>query len=117
MNVIVEMIKRKQKRTTIYVLGKDYNFMREDRLADAVLNNFHKKRILVLGDLMVDEYILGKVGRISPEAPVPILNYKGTQRSAGGASNVALNMHVMGGKLAIAGVAGLDDSGIWLRSF
>lgn len=46
--------------------------MREDRLANAVLNNFHKKRILVLGDLMVDEYILGKVGRISPEAPVPI---------------------------------------------
>ncbi len=91
--------------------------MREDRLADAVLNNFHKKRILVLGDLMVDEYILGKVGRISPEAPVPILNYKGTQRSAGGASNVALNMHAMGGKLAIAGVAGLDDSGIWLREF
>lgn len=91
--------------------------MIEDRLKNAVLNNFHKKRILVLGDLMVDEYILGKVGRISPEAPVPILNYKGTQRSAGGASNVALNMHTMGGKLAVAGVAGLDDSGIWLRKF
>mgnify|MGYP002509423471 FL=1 len=91
--------------------------MQEDRLVNAVLNNFNKKRILVLGDLMVDEYILGKVGRISPEAPVPILNYKGTQRSAGGASNVALNMHAMGGKLVMAGVAGLDDSGIWLREF
>ncbi|GFI22941.1 bifunctional protein HldE [Lachnospiraceae bacterium] len=91
--------------------------MLEDRLKNAVLNDFKQKRILVLGDLMVDEYILGKVGRISPEAPVPVLNYRGTQRNAGGASNVSLNMHAMGGKLAIAGVAGLDDSGIWLREF
>lgn len=91
--------------------------MVEDRLAKAVRTEFEKKRILVLGDLMVDEYILGKVGRISPEAPVPVLNYRGTERSAGGASNVALNMHAMGGKLSMAGVAGLDDSGIWLREF
>lgn len=91
--------------------------MIEDRLARAVQTEFEKKHILVLGDLMVDEYILGKVGRISPEAPVPVLNYKGTKRSAGGASNVALNMHAMGGKLSLAGVAGLDDSGIWLREF
>lgn len=91
--------------------------MIEDRLVRAVQTGFAKQRILVLGDLMVDEYILGKVGRISPEAPVPVLNYRGTERSAGGASNVALNMHAMGGKLSMAGVAGLDDSGIWLREF
>lgn len=91
--------------------------MMEDRLRKAVQTEFEKNSILVLGDLMVDEYILGKVGRISPEAPVPVLNYKGRERSAGGASNVALNMHAMGGKLSIAGVAGLDDSGIWLRAF
>lgn len=91
--------------------------MVEDRLAGAVRTEFEKKRILVLGDLMVDEYILGKVGRISPEAPVPVLNYRGTERSAGGASNVALNMHAMGGKLSMAGVAGLDDGGLWLREF
>lgn len=91
--------------------------MVEDRLAGAVRTEFEKKRILVLGDLMVDEYILGKVGRISPEAPVPVLNYGGTERSAGGASNVALNMHAMGGELSMAGVAGLDDGGLWLREF
>lgn len=91
--------------------------MVEDRLAKAVRSEFENKRILVVGDLMVDEYILGKVGRISPEAPVPVLNYKGTERSAGGASNVALNMHAMGGRLSMAGVAGLDDSGMWLREF
>ncbi|MDE7273385.1 MAG: bifunctional hydroxymethylpyrimidine kinase/phosphomethylpyrimidine kinase [Lachnospiraceae bacterium] len=91
--------------------------MIQDRLAEAVRTEFEKKRILVLGDLMVDEYILGKVGRISPEAPVPVLNYKGTERSAGGASNVALNMHTMGGRLFMAGVVGTDDGGIWLREF
>ncbi len=91
--------------------------MIQDRLAEAVRTEFEKKRILVLGDLMVDEYILGKVGRISPEAPVPVLNYKGTERSAGGASNVALNMHAMGGRLFMAGVVGTDDGGIWLREF
>lgn len=88
-----------------------------DRLVGAVQTEFGKKSILVLGDLMVDEYIRGKVGRISPEAPVPVLNYEGTQRSAGGASNVALNIHAMGGRVFMAGVAGLDDSGIWLREF
>lgn len=91
--------------------------MLEDRLANAVQTEFAKKSILVLGDLMVDEYIRGKVGRISPEAPVPVLNYKGTERSAGGASNVALNMHAMGGRISMAGVAGFDDSGVWLREF
>lgn len=96
---------------------KGLDFMTQGRLAEAVRTEFGKKRILVLGDLMVDEYILGKVGRISPEAPVPVLNYRGTERSAGGASNVALNMHAMGGRLFVAGVAGLDDSGIWLREF
>lgn len=91
--------------------------MVEDRLVQAVQTEFGKKRILVIGDLMVDEYILGKVDRISPEAPVPVLNYKGTQRSAGGASNVALNMHEMGGEISMAGAAGYDDSGMWLREF
>lgn len=86
-------------------------------MAKAVRTGFEKKRILVIGDLMVDEYILGKVSRISPEAPVPVLNYKGRERRAGGASNVALNMHVMGGRMSMAGVVGVDDSGMWLREF
>lgn len=99
-----------RERITILMVMKE-------RLAAAVRMEFVKKRILVLGDLMVDEYIMGKVGRISPEAPVPVLNYRKTQRSAGGAANVALNMYAMGGKLSMAGIAGLDDSGIWLREF
>lgn len=89
----------------------------KENLQRAVLKEFNQKRILVLGDLMVDEYIMGKVSRISPEAPVPVLNYKGRERSAGGASNVALNMYAMGGHIAMAGVAATDESGVWLRSF
>lgn len=89
----------------------------EERIKQAVQNKFTKKRILVLGDLMVDEYIIGKVSRISPEAPVPVLNYKGREQSAGGASNVALNLHAMGGQVSMAGVAGTDESGVWLRAF
>lgn len=89
----------------------------QEKIKQAVKNEFCKKRILVLGDLMVDEYILGKVSRISPEAPVPVLNYKGRERNAGGASNVALNMYAMGGHIAIAGVAAKDESGLWLRDF
>lgn len=89
----------------------------EEKLKQIVQTKFNKKRILVLGDLMVDEYILGKVSRISPEAPVPVLNYKGRERNAGGAANVALNIHAMGGHVFMSGVAGQDESGIWLRSF
>lgn len=88
-----------------------------ERIITAVKSAFGQKKILVLGDLMVDEYILGKVSRISPEAPVPVLNYRGRERSAGGASNVALNMYDMGACVAMSGVAGHDESGMWLRGF
>lgn len=82
---------------------------------EIIKNDFPNKKILVIGDLMLDEYITGKVSRISPEAPVPVLNYKETERNAGGASNVALNLYALGGKVAVSGVAGNDDGGLWLR--
>lgn len=83
---------------------------------EIIKNDFTNKKILVIGDLMLDEYITGKVSRISPEAPVPVLNYKATERNAGGASNVALNLNALGGKVAVSGVAGNDDGGLWLRN-
>lgn len=83
---------------------------------EIIKNDFPNKKILVIGDLMLDEYITGKVSRISPEAPVPVLNYKATERNAGGASNVALNLDALGGKVAVSGVAGNDDGGLWLRN-
>jgi len=68
-------------------------------------------RILVLGDLMVDQYLLGKVHRISPEAPVPIHRTEERDRRPGGAANVALNLRALGCGVSIAGIVGNDDHG------
>jgi len=78
---------------------------------------FQKKKVLIIGDLMVDEYITGKVKRISPEAPVPVLCYERQTRKAGGASNVAANVAALGAKVFVCGVAAEDTAGIWLREF
>jgi rfaE bifunctional protein kinase chain/domain len=68
-------------------------------------------RILVLGDLMVDQYLLGKVDRISPEAPVPVLNASERDCRPGGAANVALNLRALGCDVSLAGLVGEDDHG------
>lgn len=73
-------------------------------------------RILVLGDLMVDQYLLGKVHRISPEAPVPIHRTEQRERRPGGAANVALNLRALGCDVSLAGIVGRDDHGLDLRS-
>ncbi len=68
-------------------------------------------RILVVGDLMVDAYLLGRVERISPEAPVPILRAHQRERRAGGAANVARNLKAMGVEVTVAGIIGKDQDG------
>ena len=57
-----------------------------------ILERTPAKRILVIGDLMLDEFVWGKVGRISPEAPVPVIEVTGESFYPGGAANVALNL-------------------------
>ncbi len=69
---------------------------------------FNDKRILVIGDVMVDAYIHGKVSRISPEAPVPIVNFDHSEDRLGGAANVALNLVALGAKPIICSVIGND---------
>lgn len=100
----------------IYIAGEK-NIMINcfSRLEAAVKNRFSKQRILVIGDLMVDEYITGQVSRISPEAPVPVLRYKKKSMEAGGASNVANNIHALGANVAVSGLASDDFAGRWLR--
>lgn len=71
--------------------------------------------ILVVGDLMVDAYLLGKVNRISPEAPVPILSAARRDRRPGGAANVALNLKALGASVTVAGAIGTDQDGIDLQ--
>lgn len=72
---------------------------------------FAAKRILVIGDLMLDEFIWGKVSRISPEAPVPVVNVTGESYYPGGAANVARNVREFTSGAAVMGIAGTDPQG------
>lgn len=74
-------------------------------------NKFSSTGILVIGDLMVDQYIWGKVRRISPEAPVPVVEVSDENLLLGGAANVAHNILSLGGKVFIAGAVGSDNTG------
>lgn len=76
---------------------------------------FQDKRILVIGDVMVDAYIRGKVSRISPEAPVPIVNFEQEEDRLGGAANVALNLVALGAKPIMCTVIGNDPQAGTLR--
>jgi len=77
----------------------------------AIAADFAKRRILVIGDLMLDEFIWGKVSRISPEAPVPVVNVVGESYYPGGAANVARNVREFTGCTAVMGLAGDDPYG------
>lgn len=68
-------------------------------------------RVLVIGDLMLDRYVWGRVTRISPEAPVPVVDVERVESRPGGAANVALNVAAMGAQVAVCGVIGDDDHG------
>ena len=70
--------------------------------------------ILVIGDLMIDHYIWGSATRLSPEAPVPIVNVKNESTTLGGAGNVVQNLVALGATVSIAGVIGNDAAGIQL---
>ena len=82
----------------------------QDKLNET-LNNFSNARVLVIGDIMVDEYIWGRVSRISPEAPVPVVNVTKETLLLGGSANVVNNVRSLGGKVLLAGVIGPDDMG------
>jgi D-glycero-beta-D-manno-heptose-7-phosphate kinase len=75
------------------------------------ISRFKNARIMVIGDLMVDEYIWGNVSRISPEAPVPVVSVTSESLRMGGAGNVINNIHALGGKVLIGGVVGNDEMG------
>jgi len=81
-----------------------------------LLENFKNKRILVIGDFMLDEYIEGKVERISPEAPVPVVDAKGVKVRPGGAANVVANVLSLGAKATALGVIGEDREGEVLKT-
>lgn len=73
--------------------------------------NFKNKHIIVVGDVMLDRFIIGTVDRISPEAPVPVVSKKEEVVTLGGAGNVAHNIVSLGGKVSLFGIVGNDASG------
>jgi len=88
--------------------------MKLDRL-EQILERAASRRITVLGDLMLDEFVWGKVGRISPEAPVPVVEVTGESFYPGGAANVARNLREFVDHVAVIGMLGKDRSGRQLR--
>ena len=80
-----------------------------------ILEHATSKHILVIGDLMLDEFVWGKVGRISPEAPVPVVHVTGESFFPGGAANVARNLREFLGKVSVIGLTGKDRGGQQLR--
>tara|TARA_R110002096_G_scaffold114712_2_gene248695 strand:+ start:1682 stop:3100 length:1419 start_codon:yes stop_codon:yes gene_type:complete len=73
--------------------------------------DFSKTRVVVAGDVMLDRYLFGATGRISPEAPVPVVHVQQTEDRAGGAANVAVNLSSLGVATRLVGVVGTDESG------
>jgi D-beta-D-heptose 7-phosphate kinase/D-beta-D-heptose 1-phosphate adenosyltransferase len=80
-----------------------------------VITGFDRARVLVVGDLILDEFIWGGVSRISPEAPVPVVWVNSENFMPGGASNVAANIRSLGGEVHLAGIVGADSRGEKLR--
>src|SRR5258706_14642738 len=77
----------------------------------ATIDRFRGRRIAVLGDVMVDRYLWGRVERISPEAPVPVVEIERESMSLGGAGNVAANLAALGASPALISVRGDDADG------
>lgn len=77
---------------------------------DEIFSKIARERVLIVGDVMIDSYMWGKVTRISPEAPVPVVAVTKREKRLGGAANVALNIEAMGAMPIICSVLGDDDS-------
>ncbi|HEX9917014.1 MAG TPA: D-glycero-beta-D-manno-heptose-7-phosphate kinase [candidate division Zixibacteria bacterium] len=92
--------------------------MRKIKLArlEKIFSNLGGHKILVVGDVMLDEYLWGNVSRISPEAPVPVVEVTRETIKLGGAANVALNIETLGAEPILVGLVGKDKNGEKLRS-
>lgn len=83
--------------------------------AATLVSKFADKRVLVLGDAILDEYLLGECSRISPEAPVPVLKVNASRRVLGGAANTAANIVTLGGHATLIALVGSDDGGVTMK--
>lgn len=90
------------------------SLLSESRLSE-IFNSMKDKHLVVIGDLMIDRYIWGSVSRISPEAPVPVIEVTEENERLGGAANVGNNIVSLGGKCTLIGVVGNDINGNVLK--
>jgi D-glycero-beta-D-manno-heptose-7-phosphate kinase len=84
--------------------------------AHELVDKFSTRRITVVGDVMLDRFLIGRVSRMSPEAPVPVVVHDHDEFRLGGAANVANNLRELGGAVDLIGVIGNDDSGAELKN-
>jgi rfaE bifunctional protein kinase chain/domain len=87
--------------------------IKDDRV-EQILANMGRSRVLILGDIMLDEYLFGSVTRISPEAPVPVVQIESTKILLGGAANVAHNIRSLGDEPILIGTVGEDEASVKL---
>lgn len=85
--------------------------IKKDRIRE-IFKSFNNLNVLIIGDVMIDNYLWGQVNRISPEAPVPIVSVKSRERRLGGAANVALNIQALGANPILCSVIGVDNEGL-----
>jgi D-beta-D-heptose 7-phosphate kinase/D-beta-D-heptose 1-phosphate adenosyltransferase len=82
---------------------------------DSLLSRLRGRSVLIVGDVMLDHFVIGRVERISPEAPVPVVRFDHETFRVGGAANVAHNVAALGGQARLVGVTGADDQARTLR--
>ena len=83
--------------------------------AQSLIQGFLGRRVIVVGDVMLDHFLFGRVQRLSPEAPVPIVEYDHDHYRPGGAANVAMNLAALGASVTLIGVVGDDEAAAQLR--
>ena len=76
---------------------------------EAIFDSFNAMKVAIVGDVMIDSYVMGKVHRMSPEAPVPVLLLDKEEHRLGGAANVALNLKALGAEVYLCSVIGTDS--------
>src|SRR5919109_4889651 len=89
--------------------------MKTERAAE-IVERFRQKTVVVFGDVMLDEFVWGDVTRISPEAPVPVVDVRRESVRLGGAANVLANLVALGARGSVVGVVGNDAGGERLQS-
>ncbi|MFH1080327.1 MAG: D-glycero-beta-D-manno-heptose-7-phosphate kinase [Pseudomonadota bacterium] len=93
------------------VKWEDVKKILNQKRALEIIDRFPQAKVLVVGDLMIDHFIWGKVSRISPEAPVPVVEVDADHLLLGGSANVLHNIHAIGGRGYVSGVVGADKMG------